>query len=78
MHVPDHDPRRAIHATPTSALRAVAVLLAVVLLLAAALAILDALSPPGSPGAVTGPHTQRPVRYLDLTDSAPAQGRNRH
>lgn len=75
--MPEDDPRPAIHATPTSALRAVAVLLAVVLLLAAALAILGALSPPGSPGAATGPHTQRPVRHLVLIDSSPVQGRIR-
>ncbi|GAA1264675.1 hypothetical protein [Saccharothrix xinjiangensis] len=75
--MPEDDHRRAIHATPTSALRAVAVLPAVVLLPGAALAILDELSPPGPPGAATRLHIQLPVRHLVPIDSSPAPGRSR-
>lgn len=65
--MPESDPRPAIHATSTSALRAVAVVLAVVLLLAAAMAVLSAL-PTSSPAAE---HNVRSLQYLVLIDSVP-------
>lgn len=67
--MPDHDRRPAIHATATSALRAVAWLLAVVLMLAIAMAILDARSTPGPSPAAPGPHAGQVVptiRHLVL------------
>lgn len=72
--MPDHDHRPAIHATSTSALRAVAALLAVVLLLAVAMMALDALSTPPPPGTAAE-HTEpvaQPVRHLVLIDVQPA------
>jgi hypothetical protein len=57
VSMPESGHRRAIHATSTSALRAVAVLPTVVLLLAAAVA----LPTPRRPGAAAE-HTERPAR----------------
>lgn len=62
--MPEDDPRPAIHATSTGALRVVAVVLAVVLLLAAAMMALGALSTPRpSDGAA-----ERPARHLVQID----------
>jgi hypothetical protein len=69
----DDHRRRAIHPTPTSALRAVAVLLAVVLLLAAATMILDALSAPLPPGTAAE-DAARPVLLVDVQSVLPAAG----
>jgi hypothetical protein len=69
VSMPEHDLRPATHATSTSALQAVAVLLAVVLLMAAATTVLDALPTPRRPGAeAEAEHTERPVRHRVQVD----------
>lgn len=60
----EDDPRPAIHATSTSALRVVAVVLAVVLLLAATTMALGALSTPRSSDGAS----ERPARHLVQID----------
>ncbi|UJW32462.1 hypothetical protein L3Q67_01345 [Saccharothrix sp. AJ9571] len=65
--MPEDDRRPAIQATSTSALWAVAVVLAVVLLLVAAMTALDALSTARPPGAAAE-RVERPVRQPEQAD----------
>ncbi|WP_410673191.1 hypothetical protein [Amycolatopsis sp. cmx-4-68] len=67
----EDDPRPAIHATSTSALRAVAAMLAVVLLLAAATTVLDVLPIPRPPH--TAANTDRAARHPAQLDTQPVR-----